>query len=112
MGLFARLRRGAGGVSSPAARGAASAHLEQFARSRTGVEGYVEPATAVTPTTLLLIAQDGEWTRRAVPDPRTAVSFARRVGVPVYDVNLTGYPQRMRDFNARRKAERTGPDGA
>ena len=115
MGLLSRWRRrraAAAGRPSRSARsggsGPDSAHLEAFARSRTGVEAYVEPATNVTPTTLLLIAQDGEWTRRRVPDPATAGAFARRVGIPVYDVNLTGYPQKMRDWTARRRAEERG----
>jgi hypothetical protein len=110
MGLFQRLlrRRSAKPGSAGARRGEASAHLERFARARTGVEAYVEPATTVTPTTLLLVAHDGEWTRRAVPDPATAVSFARRLGLPVYDVNLTGYPPRMRAYNSRRKQDGSG----
>ncbi len=114
MGLFARLRRGgSGGGSTPGTgsgkRGEAQRHLADFAASRTGVEAFVEPATTVTPTTLLLVAHDGEWTRRRVPDPRKAVDFAKRVGIPVYDVNLTGYPQRMRDFNKRQRGDDGGP---
>jgi hypothetical protein len=73
------------------------------------VEGYVEPATNVTPTTLLLIAADGEWTRRRVPDAASAREFGRRSGIPVYDVNLTGYPPRMRAWTAR---QRRGQDPA
>ncbi|NBQ43155.1 MAG: hypothetical protein EBU23_11840, partial [Mycobacteriaceae bacterium] len=38
------------------------------------------------------------------------VSRNRRVGerlaIPVYDVQKVGYPQRMRDFDARRRSER------
>ncbi|TXR52816.1 oxidoreductase [Quadrisphaera setariae] len=85
-----------------------SAHLAEFAATRTGVEAYVEPATNVTPTTVVLVAQDGEWTRRRVPDPATARDFARRAGIPVYDVNLTGYPQRMREWTARKRREEGG----
>lgn len=106
MGLFSRLGRGRGGRSvapQKAERAAASRHLEDFAHSRRDVEAYVEPATAVTPATLLLMAHDGEWTRRPVPDRETAFGFARKLGLPVYDVNLAGYPQRMRDYNAREK---------
>ena len=107
MSWFSRLRRrpprSSGGTGGKAERGAASRHLEEFARSRADVEAYVEPATTVTPATLLLVAQDGEWTRRPVPDRETGFTFARRLGLPVYDVNLAGYPQRMRDYNARQK---------
>jgi hypothetical protein len=72
-------------------------------RTRRGVEAFIEPKTTVTETTVLLIAHDGEWTRRRVPAPQVARQFAARVGIPVYDVHLVGYPQRMRDYNERRK---------
>jgi hypothetical protein len=79
-------------------------HLEQFAKSRRGVEGFVEPRTTVTDTTIILIAFDGEWTRRRIGSPDEARSFGRRIGIPVYDVALVGYPNRMREYNARQKA--------
>lgn len=78
-------------------------HLEEFARTRAGVEGFVEPRTAVTDITLLLVAIDGEWTRRRVPSVQWAHDFANRLGVPSYDAAVVGYPQRMRDYNARQK---------
>jgi len=79
-------------------------YLEQFVRSRRGVEAFVEPRTTVTETTILLVAFDGEWTRRRIDGPDGARRFGHRLGIPVYDVNLVGYPQRMRDYNERRKA--------
>lgn len=81
------------------------AHLEQFVRTRRGVEAFLEPKTTVTETTVLLIAHDGEWTRRRVPTPEMARAWGNRLGIPVYDVALVGYPQRMRDYNERRKRE-------
>lgn len=78
-------------------------HLEQFVRSRRGVEAYLEPKTNVTQTTVVLIAHDGEWTRRRVHGPEAARRWAHGLGVPFYEVALMGYPQRMRDYNARRK---------
>ncbi|MGH3320642.1 MAG: hypothetical protein ACRDN9_10745 [Streptosporangiaceae bacterium] len=77
-------------------------HLSAFARGHGGVEGYVEPRTIVTDTTLVLVAGSGEWTRRPVSGPDAARSFGRRLGVPVYDVTVTGYPNRMRAWNRRR----------
>ena len=41
-------------------------HLATFVKSRQGVEAYLEPRTAVTETTVVLVAGDGEWTRRRV----------------------------------------------
>jgi len=112
MAWFGRRKRPAGGDESgrePSARDAREAtlaHLRDFVATRRGVEAYVEPATTVTPTTVMLVATDGEWTRRKVPDPRTAGQIARDLGIPVYDVQRTGYPQRVRDWNARQRAER------
>lgn len=94
-------------------------HLEEFTRTRRGVEGYVEPRTTVTATTIALVAHDGEWTRRRVDDERAAADFGRKLGIPVYDVNIVGYPARMREWTRlRKRAERgeradlTGPASA
>ena len=105
MGLFSRRRA----VPDPAptareAQEATLAHLRDFVRTRVGVEAYVEPETHVTQTTLMLIATTGEWTRRRVPDAKTAWEVARSLEIPVYDVHRTGYPQRMRDWNSRQRA--------
>ncbi len=81
----------------------ARAHLQDFVATRRGVEAYVEPATNVTATTVVLIAHDGEWTRRALPSRPVAFDVARSLDVPVYDVNLTGYPRRMREWTARQR---------
>lgn len=78
-------------------------HLADFATTRRGVEAYVEPPTNVTATTVILIAHDGEWTRRAAGSREAAFDLARSLGVPVYDVNQTGYPNRMREWNSRQR---------
>ena len=91
-----------------AAGSADTRHLEEFAASRTGVEGFVEPQTAVTDVTLMLVANDGEWTRRRVPSVQWAHDFANRHGIPSYDAAVVGYPQRMREWNRRKAAEQRG----
>jgi hypothetical protein len=80
-------------------------HLEDFARTRVGVEAFVEPRTTVTPPTVLLVASSGEWTRRPVMDPKIVQGLAQQHRVPVYDVRLVGYPQRMREWNARNRPD-------
>ncbi|MER7130642.1 hypothetical protein [Streptosporangium saharense] len=77
--------------------------LIAFAKSRQGVEFYVEPETFATDTTAMAIADDGEWTRRRVGSPAVIRKVARDLALPVYDVQLTGYPARMRAYNERRK---------
>ena len=44
-------------------------HLQSFISSRRGVEAFIEPATTVTPPTVILVAATGEWTRRRLPGP-------------------------------------------
>lgn len=78
-------------------------HLLEFVRARRGVEGFVEPQTTVTDVTLLLVAHDGEWTRRRVPSVQWAHKFSNKHGVPSYDAGLVGIPDRMREFNRREK---------
>jgi hypothetical protein len=80
------------------------AHLEHFAQTRRGVEAFLEPKTTVTEVTVVLVAHDGEWTRRRVPSVESARTWGNRNGIPVYDTNLVGYPKRMREYNERRKA--------
>jgi hypothetical protein len=90
------------------ATGADIDDLVRFARSRAGVEFFVEPETFATDTTAVAVAVDGEWTRRRVGSARNIEKVARRLGVPAFDVQVTGYPQRMRDFNERRRRQ-AGP---
>ena len=80
-------------------------HLSEFVSSRRGVEAYVEPPTNVTATTVILIAHDGEWTRRAAGSRQSAFELAAGLGVPVYDVLKTGYPSRMREWNSRQRGK-------
>ena len=79
--------------------------LRVFARTRKGVEFFVEPETMVTDTTAVAVAADGEWTRRRVGSPKVIQRVARELSLPVYDVQIVGYPERMRAYNARMKAE-------
>ena len=112
MGWFSRRGRSKGdehpgrsdGPQMDIDRKAVDSHLRAFAESRLGVEAYVEPATSVTTTTIVLIAWDGEWTRRAVGSPRDAYEISKKLGIPAYDVNRTGYPSRMREWNARKRS--------
>ncbi len=103
MGVLDRIlgRRHAG--TTRAASTADVDYLEQWAASRRGVEAFVEPRTAVTETTVVLVAHDGEWTRRRIDGAEGARRLGKRLGIPVYDVALVGYPQRMRDYTARQR---------
>jgi hypothetical protein len=100
MGLLDRFGRGYPvGASRDDAR-----YLADWVRSHVGVEAYVEPKTTVSDVTVVLVAFDGTWTRRVVGE-RGAHRLSGDLGIPVYDVRKTGYPQRMRDHDARRRIE-------
>jgi hypothetical protein len=106
MGLFGRGKQRPGTLRS-ADRGDLT-HLTDFVQSRSGVEAFLEPRTAVTDTTVVLVAGTGEWTRRRVEGVDAANSFARRHSIPLYDAAIVGYPQRMRDWTAQRRAAGEG----
>ena len=120
MSWMDRLRRGGTRMKPPgrdtartgstrvrASDGVDQDHLSEFVTARHGVEGFVEPRTAVSDVTMLLVAHDGEWTRRRVPSIEWAHQFANGLGVPSYDAAVVGYPDRMRAFNRRRKERPT-----
>ncbi|MFD6949987.1 hypothetical protein A6A08_08535 [Nocardiopsis sp. TSRI0078] len=77
--------------------------LIDFAKSRVGVEFFVEPETFATRTTAVAVATDGEWIRRRCGSPEVIRKVASKLAVPAYDVQIVGYPQRMRDWSARNK---------
>lgn len=85
--------------STDKATRAASKELGEFMSSRTGVEAFVEPATAIYPTTLLVVAADGEYLRRPVGDRARAQRLCNEHEVPLYDAAKVGYPKRMRDYD-------------
>ena len=94
----ARRVRGGGGPTPEDA-----AHLAGWAAARHGVEAFVEPTTYLNEMTVVLVAHDGEWTRRPTGGPRGARRLGEELEIPVYDVDKVGYPQRMRDHDARER---------
>ncbi len=103
MGVLDRFRRSVsryGGIDATDAR-----YLQEWVRAHNGVEAFVEPRTTVSDVTVVLVAADGEWTRRVVGE-KGARHLSPWLRIPVYDARRTGYPQRMRDHDARRRVER------
>lgn len=92
-------RRRAPSPSTDKASRSAAKELGEFISSRTGVEGYVEPATAIYPTTLLVVAADGEYLRRPIGDRARAQKLCGEHGIPLYDAAKVGYPRRMREYD-------------
>jgi hypothetical protein len=71
------------------------------ATRRRGVVVSDAPKPAVTGTSVVLVAHDGEFTRRRISSPKAAQKFAHAHQLPIYDATIVGYPQRMRDYSRR-----------
>ncbi|WP_163723064.1 oxidoreductase [Mycolicibacterium psychrotolerans] len=106
MGLFDVLRGRRRGGGTATDRAADLRYLQQWVAEHTGVEAFVEPKTTVTDVTVVLVAADGEWTRRRAGGYAGARRLSDRLKIPIYDVQKVGYPQRMRDYDARKRIER------
>lgn len=104
MGMFSWLRPSKApeaGRLSRSDRKTVATELAGWAATRRGVEVYVEPVTAVTETSVVLVAHDGEFTRRRIGSPKAAQAFAHDNKLPIYDATIVGYPQRMRDYSRK-----------
>ncbi|AKE41604.1 hypothetical protein UL82_07210 [Corynebacterium kutscheri] len=73
------------------------AYLESWVAEHALVEAFVEPETLVNEMSVVLVDISGEFTRRRIGGPKGIDVIAKRLGVPIYDVEETGYPQRMRE---------------
>ena len=102
MGLFDRFRRKKRPGVLRTATSTDTGHLEKWAAERRGVEAYVEPKTTVTETTVVLVAHDGEWTRRRIDGTEGAKRLAKKLSIPIYDAGIVGYPKRMREYSRRK----------
>ena len=78
-------------------------HLLSFISTRRGVEAWVEQPTSFNPPSILLVAFDGESTRRALPSADYGYKFADDHSIPCYDAGVVPYPKRMRDYGLRTK---------
>ncbi|MCA1727361.1 MAG: oxidoreductase [Actinobacteria bacterium] len=79
--------------------------IEAFIASRVGVEAFVEPPTATSALSVVLVAADGEWIRQRIPDAGWLQRVSKVARLPVYDASLVGYPKRMRDYRRPGPAE-------
>ncbi|WP_246846885.1 MULTISPECIES: oxidoreductase [unclassified Corynebacterium] len=71
--------------------------LVRWTTEHMGVEGFVEPETLINEMSIVLVDITGEFTRRRIGGPRSIDMLAQRLDIPIYDVEETGYPQRMRE---------------
>lgn len=70
--------------------------LKNWAAGRAFVEAYIEPETLVNEMSVVLVDERGEFLRRRIGGPKGIDAVDKLLGCPVYDIEITGYPQRMR----------------
>lgn len=75
--------------------------LQGWARPRGWVEAFVEPETIVNEMSVVVVDEGGDFIRRRIGGPKGIDAVAKLLDCQVYDVEETGYPERM-----RRKMER------
>lgn len=80
-------------------------HLSAFVATRRGVEAWVEQPTSFNKPSILLVAADGESTRRGVPSADYGYEFAAAHGLPCYDAGVVPYPRRMREYGLKAKRQ-------
>ncbi len=73
-----------------------AAYLREWVQGRAFVEGYVEPETMVNEMSVVLVDEQGNYTRRRIGDPKGIDAVAKLLSISLYDVEETGYPDRMR----------------
>ncbi|MFD0867240.1 hypothetical protein ACFQ06_15675 [Tessaracoccus lubricantis] len=87
-------------------------HLSAFVTTRRGVEAWVEQPTSFNKPSILLVAADGESTRRGLPSAEYGYEFADAHHIPCYDAGVVPYPKRMREYGLKAKQEaRRAADG-
>ena len=70
-------------------------YLQQWVAGRKFVEGYIEPETMVNEMSVVLVDEQGNYTRRRIGGPKGIDEVAKLLGILLYDVEETGYPDRM-----------------
>lgn len=70
--------------------------LQEWVAGRAFVEAFVEPETMINEMSVVLVDETGDHTRRKIGGPKGIDEVVKALDIPVYDVEETGYPERMR----------------
>jgi hypothetical protein len=72
------------------------AEIVMFLDSHRGVEAYVEPKTAMSPLSVVLVDEAGDWRRFELMEDTYIRQLASERSIRVFDAARTGYPKRMK----------------
>ena len=78
-----------------------AAALSEWARGRAYIEAFVEPETVVNEMSVVVVDETGQFIRRRIGGPKGIDAVAKLLQCDVYDVEETGYPQRLRKMRSR-----------
>lgn len=70
--------------------------ITAFVDAHRGIEAYVEPKTVMSPKSVVLVDEAGDWRRFELREDDYLRRLAAERGLPIYDAARTGYPPRMR----------------
>lgn len=88
-----QVRRRLKGIAGPQER---RDDIVGFLTTHRGVEAYVEPKTVMSPKSVVLVDEVGEWRRFELREDAYLRRLAAERGLPIFDAARTGYPSRMR----------------
>jgi hypothetical protein len=81
------------GVAGPVER---RDEIVEFLDTHEGVEAYVEPKTVMSPKSVVLVDDVGEWRRFELKEDAYLRRLSAERVLPIFDAAPTGYPPRMR----------------
>jgi len=67
----------------------------EFLNTHRGVEAYVEPRTVMSPKSVVLVDEVGDWRRFELREDAYLRRLAAERGLRIFDAARTGYPPRM-----------------
>lgn len=77
--------------------------LQHWATGRAFIEAFIEPETVLNEMSVVVVDSEGDFTRRRIGGPKGIDAVAKLLNCAVYDVEETGYPQRMRERMERER---------
>ena len=80
-----------------------AAALSEWAHGRAYIEAFVEPETVVNEMSVVVVDETGQFIRRRIGGPKGIDAVAKLLQCDVYDVEETGFPQRMRERMERER---------
>ena len=74
-----------------------------WAADKAFIEAFIEPETVVNEMSVVVVDEKGEFIRRRIGGPKGIDAVGKLLQCDVFDVEETGYPQRMRERMERQR---------